>query len=178
MALHPDMVLKSRTAKGISDALAEATEVTFHTCRICLNEAEDPIVSKCRHIYCRECVRTYIEAEEGSDCVVCHLPLTIDLEQPAIDEVETGAVKTRQGMLEKVDPSKWRTSTKIEALVEELSRLRSEDSTQKALVFSQFTSFRMPSVLFVRNWLTRTQLTLSPVVSSLLASSWFACRVA
>lgn len=143
MALHPDMVLKSRTATGISQALVEINNETIHTCRICLDEAEEPIVSKCRHVYCRECAKNHVEAEDSPDCVVCHLPLTIDLEQTAINENE-GQAKTRQGMLDRIDPSKWRTSTKIEALVEELTKLRSDDgSTQKALVFSQFTSFRV-----------------------------------
>ena len=44
-------------------------------------------------------------------------------------------------MLERIDPGKWRTSTKIEALVEELSKLKTEDHSIKSLVFSQFTSF-------------------------------------
>lgn len=36
---------------------------------------------------------------------------------------------------------KWRSSTKIEALVEELSNLRAEDKTIKSIVFSQFVNF-------------------------------------
>jgi SNF2 family DNA or RNA helicase len=35
----------------------------------------------------------------------------------------------------------WKSSTKLEALVEELDRLRAEDVTTKTLVFSQFVSF-------------------------------------
>lgn len=35
-------------------------------------------------------------------------------------------------MLDRIDPTKWRSSTKIEALVEELTRLRSEDHTIKS----------------------------------------------
>lgn len=42
------------------------------------------------------------------------------------------AKKGRQGMLDRIDPTKWRSSTKIEALVEELTRLRSEDHTIKS----------------------------------------------
>ena len=40
-----------------------------------------------------------------------------------------------------INLSSWRSSTKIEALVEELTRLKSDDSTAKSLVFSQFVSF-------------------------------------
>jgi DNA repair protein RAD16 len=50
-------------------------------------------------------------------------------------------VRGRQGILGRVDVDKWRSSTKIEALVEELSNLRRQDATTKSLVFSQFVNF-------------------------------------
>ena len=139
-ACHPDMVLKGKAAKALlGDKAGLADAITFSTCRICLDEGEDPIMSKCRHVFCRDCIRQYLETavEVTPECPVCHLPMTIDLNQEADEEL----MKARHGMLEKVDPSKWRTSTKIEALVEELSKLKTEDHSIKSLVFSQFTSF-------------------------------------
>ncbi len=47
----------------------------------------------------------------------------------------------RQGILGRLDVDAWRSSSKIEALVEELSNLRNQDSTTKSLVFSQFVNF-------------------------------------
>lgn len=74
-------------------------------------------------------------------CPVCHLPLTIDLEAPAL-EIETDtSPNARQGILGRLDVDKWRSSSKIEALVEELSNLRRQDATTKSLVFSQFVNF-------------------------------------
>ena len=55
-------------------------------------------------------------------------------------EVDSAKI-ARQGILDRIDPTKWRTSTKIEGLVEELSNLRSENHTAKSLVFAQSTSF-------------------------------------
>ena len=72
-------------------------------------------------------------------CPVCHVPLTIDLEAPALELEEN--VKTRQGILGRLDLSKWRSSSKIEALVEELTNLRRQDATTKSIVFSQFVNF-------------------------------------
>ncbi len=72
-------------------------------------------------------------------CPVCHLPLTIDLEAPALEIEEN--INARQGILGRLDLSTWRSSSKIEALVEELSNLRMQDSTTKSLVFSQFVNF-------------------------------------
>ncbi|KAA1070347.1 DNA repair protein rad16 [Puccinia graminis f. sp. tritici] len=150
MSNHPDLVLKSRAAqaafKTIGDANAPNTDLnqltSIQTCRICLDEAEDAIISKCRHIFCRECIRQYLETatEQEPECPVCHLPITIDLSQDALEDENMGS-KARQGVLDRLDPGKWRTSTKIEALVEELSKLNQSDHTIKSIVFSQFTVF-------------------------------------
>ena len=72
-------------------------------------------------------------------CPVCHVALTIDLEAPAL-ELDEAATK-RQGILGRLDLDKWRSSSKIEALIEELSNLRRQDATTKSIVFSQFVNF-------------------------------------
>lgn len=67
-----------------------------------------------------------------------------DLEGPALDLEETrvGApAAVRQGILGRLNLDTWRSSTKIEALVEELSTLRLKDATTKSIVFSQFVNF-------------------------------------
>ncbi|KJA21693.1 hypothetical protein HYPSUDRAFT_41836 [Hypholoma sublateritium FD-334 SS-4] len=139
MACHPDLVLRSKTnsTKFVSDANDEAT-----VCRLCNDIAEDAIQSKCRHIFDRECIRQYLEAalEVQPACPVCHLPLTIDLEAPAL-EIDENIVNVRQGILGRLNLDTWRSSSKIEALVEELSNLRLQDATTKSLVFSQFVNF-------------------------------------
>lgn len=133
------MVLKGAAAKALLGDNASKAALSISTCRLCLDEGDDPIMSKCRHVFCRECIRQYLETaiEIEPECPVCHLPMTIDLNQ----ETEQELLDAKQGMLAKIDPGKWRTSTKIEALVEELSQLKTEDHSIKSLVFSQFTSF-------------------------------------
>ncbi|KAJ7896017.1 DNA repair protein rad16 [Mycena olivaceomarginata] len=139
MACHPDLVLRSKTnvTKFIPDDPNEAI-----VCRICNDIAEDAIQSKCKHIYCRQCVIMYLDAaiEHQPGCPVCHLPLTIDLDAPAL-ELEQNLPNARQGILGRLNLDTWRSSTKIEALVEELSNLRLQDATTKSLVFSQFVNF-------------------------------------
>ncbi|EGG06508.1 uncharacterized protein MELLADRAFT_36161 [Melampsora larici-populina 98AG31] len=142
MSNHPDLVLKSKVARAAFNMGDEHGDLdSIHTCRLCLDEAEDAIISCCKHIFCRECIRQYLEtaSEVEPECPVCHLPISIDLSQEAIDEESSS--KARQGVLARLDPGKWRTSTKIEALVEELSKLNKEDHSIKSLVFSQFTVF-------------------------------------
>lgn len=65
--------------------------------------------------------------------------MTIDLEGPALDLEEN--TKTRQGILGRLDLETWRSSSKIEALIEELSNLKGQDATTKSIVFSQFVNF-------------------------------------
>ncbi|OSX60483.1 hypothetical protein POSPLADRAFT_1147183 [Postia placenta MAD-698-R-SB12] len=138
MACHPDLVLKSKTNAG-AFSKEEFGETTV--CRICNDIAEDAIQARCRHIFDRECIKQYLNTaiEATPACPVCHLPLTIDLEAPAL-ELEENA-KPRQGILGRLDLDKWRSSSKIEALIEELTNLRKQDTTTKSLVFSQFVNF-------------------------------------
>ncbi|KAF9449564.1 hypothetical protein P691DRAFT_812231 [Macrolepiota fuliginosa MF-IS2] len=138
MACHPDLVLRSKAnAASFVPIEAEAT-----VCRLCNEFAEDAIQSKCRHIFDRECIRQYLTStmEELPNCPVCHIGLTIDLEAPAL-ELDESAQHARQGILGRLDLVTWRSSTKIEALVEELSNLRLKDATTKSIVFSQFVNF-------------------------------------
>jgi len=139
MACHPDLVIRSRKNAGKFND--EDEEVTV--CRLCNDVAEDAIRAKCRHIFDRECIKQYFDAliEPDSEpvCPVCHLALTIDLDAPAL-ELEMPAT-ARQGILGRLNIDTWRSSSKIEALVEELSNLRSHDATTKSIVFSQFVNF-------------------------------------
>jgi DNA repair protein RAD16 len=146
LACHPDLVLRSKT--GISaKLLGNEASSAIHVCRICQDEAEDAIMSKCRHIFCRECVRQWVgdglveDGERAPECPYCHATLTIDLEGEALEAPRTEQETGRQGILSRLDMNKWRSSTKIEALLEELNQLKSEDKTIKSLVFSQFVNF-------------------------------------
>ncbi len=146
LANHPDLVLRSKT--GMASKLLGDAQSEIHVCRLCTDEAEDAIMSRCKHIFCRECVRQYLDAdiEPGAvpDCPYCHATLSIDLESEALEPPESTIRMNdsgRQGILARLDMDKWRSSTKIEALVEELTQLRSEDKTIKSLVFSQFVNF-------------------------------------
>lgn len=112
-------------------------------CQLCDDEAEDAIESKCHHKFCRLCIKEYIESFTGDEknlqCPVCHIPLSIDLTQVGMEVDEEVAKKSN--IVNRINlGNEWRSSTKIEALVEELYKLRSDRQTIKSIVFSQFTS--------------------------------------
>ncbi|KAK2750096.1 DNA repair protein rad16 [Myotisia sp. PD_48] len=130
VANHPDLILK-RKAEGGQNVLV---------CCICDEPAEEAIRSRCRHEFCRQCAKEYIAAVEGTtpDCPRCHLPLSIDFEQPDIEQ-EEGEVK-KNSIINRIKMENWTSSTKIEMLVYDLYKLRSQKQTHKSIVFSQFTS--------------------------------------
>ncbi|AAS51574.2 ADL345Cp [Eremothecium gossypii ATCC 10895] len=134
LADHPDLVLKRLPGNEIVGVIV---------CQLCVDEAEDAIESKCRHKFCRLCIREYIDSFVGRSadltCPVCHIALSIDLAQPAL-EIDEEMFK-KQSIVNRLGlQGNWRSSTKIEALLEELYNLRSSTRTIKSIVFSQFTS--------------------------------------
>ncbi|ORX97539.1 hypothetical protein K493DRAFT_329452 [Basidiobolus meristosporus CBS 931.73] len=138
---HPDLLL-SRGKDKLSSLV----------CGICNEEPEDPIVAKCKHVFCREDANQYIQSslEEAPLCPICFARLTIDLTQPTYEVSHADQSQNtpdnqnffiRSSIVNRIDMSRWRSSTKIEALVEELTNLRRKDSTIKSIVFSQFVNF-------------------------------------
>ncbi|KAG0320628.1 DNA repair protein rad16 [Dissophora globulifera] len=142
MVDHPDLVLKK--VKPGQIGLPETL-----VCSICQEEAEDPIVSKCHHLFCREDAEQYITSSsvDAPECPVCHIPLSIDLQQPTyMNEAEEEAeVKhrnfARTSIVNRINMDTWRSSTKIEALVEQLYNLQREDRSTKSICFSQYVTF-------------------------------------
>jgi len=158
MACHPDLVLRSKSNGNTFFSSEELSEATV--CRLCNDFAEDAIQAKCHHIFDRECMKQYLSTAGDiivcllliclqpvsmisgpqPGCPVCHLPLTIDLEGPAL-ELQSTVPTARQGIIGRLNLDTWRSSSKIEALIEELSNLRAQDATTKSIVFSQFVNF-------------------------------------
>mmetsp|Transcript_6795 Transcript_6795/g.6717 ORF Transcript_6795/g.6717 Transcript_6795/m.6717 type:complete len:827 (+) Transcript_6795:5743-8223(+) len=141
LADHPDLVLKRVGSNQISE---EVEGVII--CQLCDDEAEEPIESKCHHRFCRMCIQEYTDSfvgeEKNLQCPVCHIGLSIDLQQTAleVDEQQFSKASIVNRIKLGAHGGEWRSSTKIEALVEELYKLRSDRHTIKSIVFSQFTS--------------------------------------
>lgn len=133
------------------------------SCTICHEYVEDGVVAKCGHEFCRECVKEYIESlPTGGEatCLTCSKPLTVDL-SPVVDvagNIDTSheaanpssirspkAVNLssfhRSSILHRVsDIHAFQSSTKIEALMQELELMRIRDPSGKAIIFSQFVN--------------------------------------
>ncbi|KAF2714983.1 helicase SWR1 [Pleomassaria siparia CBS 279.74] len=133
VANHPDLLLKKTAVEGSSNV---------YVCNICDEPAEDAVRSRCHHDFCRACVKDFIETCEASgtdaDCPRCHIGLSIDFEQPELEQDEEQVKKT--SIINRIKMENWTSSTKIEMLVYDLYKLRSKKQTLKSIVFSQFTS--------------------------------------
>ena len=132
VANHPDLILR-RNAEGGQNIIV---------CCICDEPAEEAIRSRCKHEFCRQCaknfVRSFDDAAGEADCPRCHIPLSIDWDQPDIEQDEENVKKS--SIINRIRMEDWTSSTKIEMLVYDLYKLRSKKQTHKSIVFSQFTS--------------------------------------
>jgi len=137
--LHPYLVTHSETAfRGRREAGVKCTV----TCGLCREEAQDAIQTACDHVFCRQCITEYVcsfDVSRGATqtCPSCPQVLSVDLGMPAI---EKGTVKL-QGILARIgDLSNFKTSTKLDALVNEIRKMEEERPQAKAIVFSQFVN--------------------------------------
>ncbi|KAI0550805.1 hypothetical protein F4679DRAFT_541482 [Xylaria curta] len=128
VADHPDLILK-RSGEGGQNIMV---------CCICDEPAEEAIRSKCKHDFCRQCAMSYLASQDEPDCPRCHIPLSIDLEQPSIEQDELLVKKS--SIINRIKMENWTSSSKIELLVHELHKLRSDNASHKSIIFSQFTT--------------------------------------
>jgi DNA repair protein RAD16 len=128
VADHPDLILKKNSEGGQN----------ILVCNICDEAAEDAIRSRCKHDFCRTCVKSYLNSTADPNCPQCHIPLSIDLEQPEIEQDEAQVKKS--SIINRIKMENWTSSSKIELLVHELHKLRSDNASHKSIIFSQFTT--------------------------------------
>ncbi|CAK4245402.1 unnamed protein product [Aphanomyces euteiches] len=134
---------------------AEEEEKSGPVCGFCHEPLEQPVCSTCNHEFCKSCVEEYVGSlPMGAPalCPTCEEPLTVDItadneeESPVVDtqpvekEVQTGHL-SKTSLLRKLPQlANFQSSTKIEALMEELHLMRQHDPSAKAIVFSQFVN--------------------------------------
>uniref|UniRef100_A0A8C2PN79 Helicase-like transcription factor n=1 Tax=Cyprinus carpio TaxID=7962 RepID=A0A8C2PN79_CYPCA len=99
-------------------------------CAICLDSLRQPVITYCAHVYCRPCICEVIRSEKQARCPLCRAPIkTKELVEYPGEEMEAGPATGEN----------CRSSSKVDALMSNLLKLRNEDPTVKSLVVSQFT---------------------------------------
>ncbi|KAI9826519.1 MAG: DNA repair protein rad16 [Phylliscum demangeonii] len=132
VADHPDLILRRFAERGQNVLV----------CSVCDDPAEDAIRSVCHHDFCRACAKAYLSTipQDGAvaRCPRCFISLSIDLEQEERTQEELAA---KNSIINRIQMDKWTSSTKIEALVHDVLKLRRSNlGKTKIIIFSQFTS--------------------------------------
>ncbi|XP_072958069.1 DNA repair protein RAD16 [Typha angustifolia] len=114
------------------------------SCGICHNPADDMVVTSCKHFFCKGCLIDYSASLGCISCPTCSKPLTVDLTTKNSGELVSGVARKgfkRSGILDILNILDFKTSTKIDALREEIRNMVENDGSAKGIVFSQFTLF-------------------------------------
>ncbi|CAI0559180.1 unnamed protein product [Linum tenue] len=99
-------------------------------CPICLESADDPVFTPCKHRMCRECLLTSWKTHTEGPCPLC---------RTLVSEYELRACPS--GTKFKIDiHNNWKGSSKITKLLDCLDRIDAY-SGEKSIIFSQWTSF-------------------------------------
>ncbi|ETW01509.1 hypothetical protein H310_06173 [Aphanomyces invadans] len=124
-------------------------------CGFCHEPVEQEVESACRHVFCKACVEDYVESlPMGAPalCPTCDDPLTVDIstgapgdmpedhEQVPVKESRARHIGKSSLLRRLPNLGDFQSSTKIEALMEELHLMREDDPSAKAIVFSQFVN--------------------------------------
>ncbi|KAF5196535.1 Dna repair protein rad16 [Thalictrum thalictroides] len=139
---HPYLVIYSNSAVSRNQNNICHGE---HECGLCHDPAEDPVVTSCEHAFCKACLTDYAAALGEAVCPSCSKPLTADFTA----KVNPGDQNTRttikgyrcSSIMNRISLTEFQTSSKIDALKEEIRFMVERDGSAKGIVFSQFTSF-------------------------------------
>lgn len=124
-------------------AMGDITE-----CSICLDSPEAPVITKCRHVFCRDCISNFISecARSGNPtaCPLCKEPLQLDdlanyrADTPEDDDVDEDD-RGRKGQNWLLNAGEFMHSAKTTALRDQLLEWRENHPGDKVVLFSQFT---------------------------------------
>ncbi|KAG7457137.1 hypothetical protein MATL_G00243360 [Megalops atlanticus] len=145
---HPQLLRSSTSAAGATDTSTPSElrerlikKITLvlgsgsdEECAVCLESLRQPVITYCAHVYCKACICEVIRSEQqNAKCPLCRAQIKIQelVEYPGEDE-DSDSSDTKD---------KWLSSSKVDALMSNLLRLRQEDKSIKSLVVSQFTKF-------------------------------------
>ena len=129
-------------------------------CGFCHEPPVSPVHAHCTHIFCESCVTDYLQLLESNEdtslnstamCPQCSEALSLvfskEIAATSRAECETYlprseymSARERKNFVNRLDLTNFQSSTKLEALMQELHMMRERDYGAKAIVFSQFVN--------------------------------------
>ncbi|XP_062596908.1 helicase-like transcription factor isoform X2 [Saccostrea cucullata] len=104
----------------------------LNECSICLQTPDSPIITNCKHVFCKVCILQHMSQSGPSLCPNCRKPI----HRKSFYEIPPDEINLR---LTKPELDTWVASAKTMALLYDLIRLRENDPKEKALVVSEYT---------------------------------------
>lgn len=100
-------------------------------CPICMESADDPVLTPCVHRMCRECLISCWQTPISGICPICRTSLKAN---------DLIACPT-EGKFQVDVENDWKESSKVSKLLECLEHIHRSGFGEKSIVFSQWTSF-------------------------------------
>jgi len=108
-------------------------------CSICLGDLVSPVFTQCGHVFCRACIEQVVDTVKPPTCPLCR-----EVVQKK-DLLEAGQDEENEDPDEKIadmeDIIVDISSSKLNAAIKEMLRIRRDQPEDKIIVVSQFTSF-------------------------------------
>ncbi|XP_068740295.1 helicase-like transcription factor isoform X2 [Montipora capricornis] len=124
----------------INDLLVTLSSGVDEECSVCLDSLVDPVITRCAHVFCQQCIMDVISSENvAPNCPLCRAPVNENelTKVPVNKKKETTGPEKPPG-----EPvGEFKKSSKLESLLNALVAIRNQNSSTKSLVVSQFTSF-------------------------------------
>ncbi|TLS30429.1 hypothetical protein PpBr36_02920 [Pyricularia pennisetigena] len=101
-------------------------------CAVCLDTLDDPVITHCKHAFCRKCIMQVVGVQHK--CPLCRTELSEDkLVEPAKEDVDSS--------VQVDDFDELAGSSKTDALLKILDGTLLKNPSSKVIIFSQWTSF-------------------------------------
>lgn len=122
---------KLPTRAYVEEVVEEIRSGENTECPICLESADDPVLTPCAHRMCRECLLSSWRTPSAGVCPICRQLLK-----------KTDLITCPSENRFRIDVEKnWKESSKVTKLLECLENIAKSGLGEKSIVFSQWTSF-------------------------------------
>lgn len=122
---------KLPTRAYVEEVVEEIRRGENTECPICLESADDPVLTPCAHRMCRECLLSSWRTPSAGVCPICRQLLK-----------KTDLITCPSENRFRIDVEKnWKESSKVTKLLECLENIAKSGLGEKSIVFSQWTSF-------------------------------------
>ncbi|XP_015580945.2 DNA repair protein RAD5B isoform X2 [Ricinus communis] len=119
------------TRAYIEEVVEDIRKGENNECPICMEYADDPVLTPCAHRMCRECLLSSWRTPTTGLCPIC---------RTLLKKADLLTCPTENKFRVNVEEN-WKESSKVSKLLECLERIRRSDCGEKSIIFSQWTSF-------------------------------------